>query len=303
MIPSWAINTAFVLGFLCGVAVLGFTLIRPPRNDFGAGAIKVGKWEFKFNGRSIFQLFIGCLLIVFPVILASTTKAHASIVPAPQQYEQVDSIPDPTYTAFTFIRDNSILDLRGLAKSSLLARMPLLSKKSNPVNLLNAMLIRKTAPATHISFTYATSGKLDVRCLTEVCTLRRAIQDDEHQSGTLKETWEVTADVSKVPVGTEFELIVEATYWNAFDTPEKQWYATYPNRQPDPETVSTLVIFPENKPFSKYSMLAYPHGSTTGQLFSGDSRIIPAKDHLSLYWEIPNAQGNDTYELHWEFGS
>lgn len=300
MVPTWAVNMGFILGFVAGLAVLGFTLGKPPINDSGSGKFKLGKWEFQFNGRSIFQLFVGSLLITFPVLLSTTAKARTT-VPAPHQYQQVDSIPEPTYSAFTFIRDTSILDLRGLAKSTLLARMPWMSNKTNPVNLTNAMTIRKTANADFISFTYATSGKLDVRCLTHVCTLRRALQTDEHESGTLKETWEVTANVSRVPIGGEFELIVEATYWNAFDSPEKQWYATYPNKQQDPETVSTLVLFPENKPFTEYTLLAYPHGSTTGQLFSGDSRIVPAPDKLGLYWEIPNAQGNDTYELHWKF--
>lgn len=300
MVPIWAVNTGFFLGFVAGIIVLVFTMGKPPINDSGSGKLKLGKWEFQFNGRSIFQLFISALLITLPVLLTLTTKAHAT-VPAPHQYQQVDSIPEPTYTAFTFLRDTSTLDLRGLEKSSLLTRMPWMSNKTNPVNLINSMIIKKTSSADFISFTYATSGKLDVRCLTHQCTLRRAIETDEHQTGVLKETWEVTANVSHVPIGSEFELIVEATYWNAFDTPEKQWYATYPNRQFEAETVSTLILFPEHKPFAGYTTLAYPHGSSMGQLFSGGSRIVPAPDKLSLYWEIPDAQGNDTYELHWQF--
>jgi hypothetical protein len=300
MVPSWAVNTGFVLGFVAGFFVLGFTLGKPPINDSGSGKLKIAKWEFQFNGRSIFQLFIGTLLIVLPVLLTLTARAHAT-VPATSQYKQVDSIPDPSYTAFTFLRDTSILDLRGLSAPSLLAKIPLPGKKSNPVNLINSMIIKKTGAAGSISFTFATSGQLDVRCLTHLCTLRRAVQSDVHDAGVLKETWEVTTDVSRIPIGGVFELMVEATYWNAFDTPEKQWFATYPNRQREGETVSTLVIFPEGKPFAQYSTLAYPHGSSTGQLFSGASRIVPAPDKLSLYWEIPDAQGNDTYELHWQF--
>lgn len=300
MVPNWALNTAFFLGFGAGLGVLASTLLRPPVNDSDSGKLKFGKWEFQFNGRAIFQLLVGCILIMFPVLLSATVKSHVT-VPEPQHVETVDRIPDPNYSAFIFLRDESILDLRGLAKSSLLARMPWLSQKSNPVNLLNAMRIRKTAQEDLISFTYATSGKLDIRCLTHRCTLRRAIEADQHGTGELKETWEVTANVANVPVGDEFELIVEATYWNAFDTPEKQWYATYPNRQSQPETVSTLVLFPERKPFAEYETLAYPHGSNSSQLFIGASRIVPAPDKLSLYWEIPNAEGNDTYELHWKF--
>jgi hypothetical protein len=300
MVPAWAVNAGFLLGFIAGIVVLGVTLFKPPVNDSGTGTIKVGKWEFQFSGRAVFQLFIGLLLITLPILLSATAKAHPA-VPTTRQYQQVDSIPEPSYSAFIFLRDTSILDLRGLAKSSLIVRMPWLSQKSNPVNLINTMTIRKTAKADFISFTYGTSGKLDVRCLTHKCTFRRAIQADKHDAGVLNETWEVTADVSKIPIGNEFELVVEATYWNAFDAPEKQWYATYPNSQHEAETVATLVLFPENKPYASYSTLAYPHGSTSGQPFIGNSRIAAAPDRLSLYWEIPESQGNDTYELHWQF--
>jgi hypothetical protein len=300
MVPTWAVNTGFLLGFIAGIVVLCITLFKPPINDSGSGTIKFGKWEFQFSGRAIFQLFVGVLLLTLPVLLSATAKAHPT-VPATRQYQQVDSIPDPVHTGFVFLRDTSILDLRGLAKSSLLVRMPWLSQKSNPVNLLNTMTIRKTQDTNFISFTYGTSGKLDVRCLTHKCTFRRAIQADQHENGVLNETWELTADVSRVPKGSEFELIVEATYWNAFDTPEKQWYATYPNSQHEPETVATLVLFPENKPFASYDTLAYPHGSTAGTPFVGDSHLAASPDRLSLYWEIPDSQGNDTYELHWKF--
>lgn len=300
MVPVWAVNTGFLLGFFVGIVVLGVTLFKPPVNDSGSGKIKIGKWEFQFTGRAIFQLLVGFTLIMLPVLLSATAKAHP-VVPATTPYQQVDSIPDPSHTGFVFIRDTSILDLRGLAKSSILVRMPWLSQKSNPVNLLNTMTIKKTADTNFISFTYGTSGKLDLRCLTYKCTFRRAIQPDQHQQGVLNETWEITADVSKVPKGSEFQLIVEATYWNAFDAPEKQWYATYPNAQSESETLATLVLFPENKPFSAYDTLAYHHGSTTGEPFVGDSHIAAAPDRLSLYWEIPNSQGNETYELHWKF--
>jgi len=300
MVPGWAINTGFVLGFLAGLSVLLWTLLWPPVNDSGSGKIKIGKWEFQFTGRAIFQLFLAALLITFPVLL-SAASSPASTAPAPRSYEKVDRIPDPSYAAFRFLRDTSILDLRGAGRSSLISRIPIVNEKSNPANLTNTMRIKKIAQADVISFTYATSGTLDVRCLTRKYTLKVATEKDKHEKGELSQTWEVTVDVSDVAVGEEFEIIVEVTYWNAFDTPGKQWYATYANQQTEPETLATLLLFPSNKPFDAYSLLAYPHGSTQGQPFSGVSKIVAGMDRLNLYWEIPNAQGNDTYEIHWKF--
>ena len=109
MVPIWAINTGFVLGFLTGLSVLLWTLVKPPLNDSGSGKIKFGKWEFQFNGRSIFQLFIGALLVTFPVLLSATARS-SSTAPTSRIYQQVDTIPDPSYTAFRFVRDTSVLD-------------------------------------------------------------------------------------------------------------------------------------------------------------------------------------------------
>src|SRR5260370_2616142 len=300
MVHTWAIDTGFILGFLAGLIVLVWTLAWPPVDSSGSGKIKLGNWEFQFTGRAIFQLFIAVLLIAFPVLLSAAART-SSTAPTPLSYEKVSKIPEPSYAAFRFLRDTSILDLRGASRGALLSHLPLIGKKSNPVNLTDTMAIRKVNATDVISFTYGTSGTLDIRCLNRNCKLRTATEKDEHSSGELKQTWDATSDVSDVPVGDEFEIIVEATYWNAFDTPQKQWYATYANEQTEPETVATLLLFPTDKPFGEYSLLAYPHGSTQGKLLSATSKIVSASDKLSLYWEIPNAQGIQTYEIHWKY--
>jgi hypothetical protein len=299
MVPAWAVDTGFFLGFVVGLGVVVWTLLRPPINDSGSGKLKISGWEFQFNGRSIFQLSVGILLIAFPVLLSAASRP-SSTTPVARSFQQVDTIPDPSYTAFRFVRDTTMLDLHNTAKDSVMSRLPIVGEKSNPVNLTNTMRVRKVSASSVISFTYATSGMLDIRCLTQQCKLKRASQKDVHSGGELKETWEVTADVSDIPVGEEFEVVIEATYWNAFDAPQKQWYASYANDQTEPETLATLVLFPTSKPFSEYSTLAYPHGSTQAQLFGGVSKIVPSSDKLSIYWEIPNAQGDKTYEIHWK---
>lgn len=300
MAPAWAINTAFVLGFLLGITTLLWTLILPPTNDSGSGRISLGKWEFQFNGRAVFQLGIGVLLILFPVLLSAAVRP-SSTAPPPRSFQQVDTIPEPSYTAFTFLRDTSVLDLREHNKGSLWRLFPFVKRKSHPANLTNAMLIRKSGNADVISFTYGTSGTIDIRCLTHSCTLKRAIQPDKHAAGILDETWEVTADVKDIPVGAEFQIITEVTYWNAFDAPDKQWFATYPNAQVDAETAAVLIQFPEDRPFREYSLWGYTHRSDQAQRFAGKSAIVPGRDDLSLYWEVPNAQGTKTLEVRWTF--
>jgi hypothetical protein len=300
MAPSWVISIGFVLGFVLGAVILLWTLFRPPSDDSGSGKISIGKWQFQFTGRAVFQLAVGTMFVLFPALLATAAKP-TSIVPAARNVQEVDKIPDPSYAAFAFARDLSVLDLREGQKESPWALLPFLKRKSHPVTLTNVMLIQKVSASDVIAFKYATSGRLDIRCLTHECTLKRAFEPDEHAAGKLNETWEVVADVRRVREGSEFEIVVQATYWNAFDTPETQWYATYPNNQAAPQTASILIMFPDGKPFKEYSLWSYPHGSSEGQRFKGTSTEIPGPGDLSLYWEVSNAQGNKTLEVRWTF--
>lgn len=196
----------------------------------------------------------------------------------------------------------SVLDLRGSLSQRLLKWIPFLADgKTDPAILMNLKLVQKVNPADSISFTYATSGKIAARCLTQRCTFKRAESVDQHEAGKLKQTWELTANVQDVPVGEEFAVAVEVTYWNAFDTPEKQWYATYANGQAQPEDVSVLLLLPQNRPFSSYKLLAYPHGSDKGAPFQGNARIVPGDGNLSFYWEVFSARPNEAYEIHWTY--
>jgi hypothetical protein len=263
--------------------------------------VTFGKWEFQFNGRAIFQLAMGAAFIFFPALLASAASQPTAITPSPRDYQTVDTIPEPSYTAFTFIRDTSILDLREEEKAAFWRFLPFVTSKSHPATLTNIMTIRKTAAADTISFTYGTSGTLDVRCLTHRCRLRRAVTADEHPSATLTDTWELTANVAGIPVGGVFEMVVEATYWQAFNGSDKQWFATYPNTQKEDESVAVLLLFPHGKPFTSYSIWSHPHGSKDRQRFAGTSTVVPGPDDLSLYWDVPAAQGTDTLEIHWEY--
>src|SRR5262249_55498572 len=133
------------------------------------------------------------------------------------------------------------------------------------------------------------------------CELRRAVQPDRHTSGVLTETWELTARITDVQVGQDFTLITEVTYWDAFDGSAKQWYATYANAQTENENLAIVLLLPENKGFSRYDKYQYPHGSQQPQPAQGNMREIQGEGNHTLYWEIFQAQSNDTYEIHWEY--
>ena len=296
--PPLVTNIAFILATLIGLIIIVMTLIRPPKPDDSTANVGWGKrLSISLKGRGVIQLLVGAVLLVFPALVSSTMKPAV----APEtKAKTVPHISDPRYDSFVFIRDFSILDLRNAQSQPLLSDLPLIGKKSNPVTLLNEMSIRKIAPSDVIAFTYSTTGTLDVRCLTQTCTVERADEPDQHGMGVMNETYELDADVRNISVGQEFTMLVEVTYWNAFNTPEKQWYATYGNAQSEPETAAMVLLFPDQRPFSEYQLLSYAHGGTA-EPFNGTSTIIPGSGNRSLFWSIADAQGDRTFEVHWKW--
>lgn len=298
---AWLTNGAFLLAWAAGIFIIFWTLVKDIPNETGTSAdINILGTKISIKGRTAFQIFLGASLLILPVFVANVV--HAQVTPEPTSVQTVDRIADPDHQAFIFLRDLSILDLRGSLAQKYLTWIPFWKKgKTDPAILMNSMLIKKISSADTIAFTYATSGKLAARCLTQKCTIRRATMADQHAAGKLTETWELTADVRDFSVGQEFSMLVEVTYWDAFDTAAKQWYSTYSNSQDEPENISVLLLFPENKPFRDTTRLAYPHGSNTGAAFQGNERVIPGDGNRSLYWEVFSAQQNEAYEVRWSF--
>jgi hypothetical protein len=298
-VPPIITNLALFCACVLGIATILFTLTKPPGASEEGANLKFKGINLGLTGRAVFQLFLGAVLLVSPILTSSLVRA--SVVPQGLPYQKVDKLDDPEYVAFKFIRDVSIVDLRSSKSEPLLSWIPTFGRQTNPATLLNTMIIKKVAGADVISFKYSTSGTANVRCLNNACSIKRADESAEFPGQGMKQAWELTASVKDVPVGSDFEMIVEVTFWNAFDTPEKQWYATYSNNQRDPETLGVLLIFPDKSPFTKYETLIYHEDSKVFEPFTGSEKIVPGLGNQSVYWEIPNAEASRTYRINWTY--
>lgn len=296
-VPPVLTNLALICACAIGLTTVIWTLVKPPEANQEGADITRGKTSLRLRGRAVFQMFLGAALVLSPILASNTVRAAIASTPS---FIDVDTIPDPKYESFVFVRDTSILDLRGSRAQPLLAWIPVLGRKTNPANLINTMLIRKISAADTISFKYATSGSLDIRCLTQNCTIRRAVTHPQTPASEVSEAWELTANVKSVPLGTEFEMVVEVTYWKAFDTPAKQWYETYSNNQTEPEVLATLLIFPDGTPFKSFDLM---QSDTNGALrpYAGQSTVMPGADNQTLYWEIPSAGPNEVVRVNWSY--
>jgi hypothetical protein len=162
--------------------------------------------------------------------------------------------------------------------------------------LKNYMVVKKVSPANDIHLTYGTSGRLDVRCLTHAAQFRRAVRTIDDMT---TETWEVIADVSQVPVGQEFEIAVEATYWNGFRGALGDDYTTYAQKQSEPEQLSVVLLFPEDKPFKSTSVIEYAPGSQNGSPFQGQAANWPGPNNQTYYWTTVSQRPEFYYKISW----
>ena len=110
---------------------------------------------------------------------------------------------------------------------------------------------------------------------------------------------QVTADVSSVPLGSEFTLIVQATYWNAFSGVDGDDFSTYTHDQTDqPEAISMVVIFPSGKPFRSMTTLEQSPGQS--DLHAFQSQGLSGPGNLSYYWSTTNKNpGRWFYKFQW----
>jgi hypothetical protein len=136
-----------------------------------------------------------------------------------------------------------------------------------------------------------------VRCLTHPARY-------EHASSSSQDAWDVIADISSVPTGTEFEIAVEATMWNGFSGIDGDDFATSANDQTTgAEEVSTVLVFPEDHPFKEMRVdecvpAKKPSDDDECKLYEGKPRQTIGAGNSTFYWNItapPAASGHGSY--------
>ena len=241
-VPDILVLACFIILMILGGFVLVYSLIRLTKKN-APSELSLPGVKIELKGPAwLVSAAVGAVMLASPV-LAAAIQEPENVTTPPPSVQHVRTIPEPSYEAFRFVRDISILDLRSSFEAPwythLSGWLPIGEKpRVRPALLKNYMVVRKMSPANEIHLTYGTSGRLDVRCLTHQAELRRA---EKTVNDRTTETWEVIADVSSVPVGQDFEIAVEATYWNAFRGESGDDYTTYAHEQTERGTLKKCV--------------------------------------------------------------
>lgn len=217
------------------------------------------------------------------------------VVPPPVTTKTVEAFGEMSDAAFQLLRDNSIFDLRSW-------RQVPESEKDNrysPANYINYLHVKKVKPVKNYYARYSTPGHhiIDLRCITHHAQILRREQPKEHPG---ENEYAIEVDVSEMPVNQEFLIVIEATYWNIFQNQKEEMAATYTDEDITAlGELGLIVLFPENKPFTGYSLWSHPNTNERDEQYILPSILYPDKGGKFIYWSITTRKTNSTYTLKW----
>lgn len=312
-VASGLIVACLMLLMLLGIFIVAFAVLKLANDKKAASQSNFslpwfGNQKLELKGPAwLLLVAIGVIMIASPVIAAFAQKSPDETVPpiTVQRVQENENLPEENTDAFRFISDLSILDLRQSQTVPWYTAFKRIfgvgsSQKVRPTVLRNVMVVRRTTNAKNLVLSYSTSGSLSIRCLTQDATYS---EKRVTQSGNTTDTWAVTVDVSAMPMNTDFEVIVEATYFDAFSRADTSYYSTYGNKQNDQENLSVLLIFPDDKPMKRLlSVTEYPPNGGPGEGFMGVQHCFPpSQSGPSYYWTTTNTRPGYYYRLAWDW--
>ena len=223
-------------------------------------------------------------------------QINLNTVPPATNVKQVQDLPeDPDDTDFETLRDVSVFDLRGWKQLAPNEQNP----RSSPANYINYLHVKKIRPAKLYKAHYHTSGSgIDLRCMTHSFEILEKQKAEQHSKEGGHE-YEMDVNVEDMPVGKEFLVVIEATYWNSFQGLAGDDASTYTDTDiHQMQELSLFVLFPDTKPFKEVDRLAGPTGKDK-QGFRDEEKFYQDKDHRFFYWDIIKRQPNYHYQAKW----
>lgn len=227
------------------------------------------------------------------------TEQPKVVVPA-QTPISVDKLPsDNNNDDYQLIKDISIFDLRNWKFTP----DSLNDRRNSPVNYINYLHVKKLKAVNYITAHYSTTGYcIDMRCITHPAPVfvKKEKPDKFHERPTDQE-YAIQIDVSKVEVGKEFLVVVEATYWNSFNDTILGDASTYTDKEVNGmEELGLIVFFPNKKPFSELSYFNTPE-SGVETFYLSNSTTFPDVNKKFIYWSIKERQPNNHYTVKWKW--
>ena len=195
---------------------------------------------------------------------------------------------------FDLIKDISVFDLRSWKPTPPNEQQ----SRYSPVNYINYLHVRKKKQALKFVAHYATGGyAIDLRCITQESSIFQKASI-AHEDG---KAYSVEVDVEREPVGSEFLVVIEGTYWNGFSNPHEETASTYTDRDISKlGELALVVLFPDDKPFTFFELLT-KRGSDHDRRDHDNSRQYADREKRFIYWSIRGREPETHYKIKWNW--
>jgi len=263
------------------------------------GRMKLGDGssaDQKYYVRRLFGALILQVAVVSVAAFSDTISGGRPGLPAvvpPREPVTVDSLPAPSTSEFELLRDMSLWDLRGWRE----VPPNKTADRVSPAHYLNYLHVKKRMPVNTYTAHYSTGGAaIDLRSITHASEVFK--EGSQQHPGELN--YAVKVDVSGVPVGQEFLIVIEATYWNGFQR-QLESAATYTDNDiGDLGELGMIVLFPDGKPFQDVRRVEVSEERTERDYRQPDT-FYADRDGRFIYWDVRTRQPNKHYKLTWKW--
>ena len=270
-----------------------------------ASCAAFGTWwyreKFDNKGRRVDPTVVNTWEKADLMKLQKEIDAMKARAPAPTSTRQtntqsVPSLGTPDYSSFDILSDERFWDLRGWKDLSL----PENKGEKSFVIMIRSSRIQKATAAQEIRFEGRTDG--DELFLTSLSPRDKWHEILQQQSGfvgaramKVRQLVLDVSDAAEFPVGNEFLIRTQATYWNSLQNSADRWIGAI--GYPRSDRIRFVVLLPDKYPLKSFRLQTSPSTREKSEDYKGPLRLIESKDKLSLMWEIPNPQVGYVYTI------
>jgi hypothetical protein len=209
-------------------------------------------------------------------------------------YKEVESFEPIDYSPYQILSDDRVVDLRQWKE------VPLdkLHEPYGSITNIRRIRIKKIKVASEIAFEGRTSGlEMYWQCFSKlpyhVIGLKAAVFVGQERMKARR----IVIDISSMAVGEEFELRIGATFWNSMQTELEQWFGLIGYE--GAFKASQLLLFPNEKPFTKFSMMSARTDRDQSVPYDGPKILLSGELRDWVYWEVPSPEAGRVYKIHW----
>lgn len=214
--------------------------------------------------------------------------------------ELVTSLPQPDVTGFTILRKDLVWD----ARQWKIVTDDKIGSNGSALTLRAKLVVRKDTDSDVYVRAPKTSGsELFCRNLSMYPWKVYAIAEPRIVGDIRMFEHQLHYDISSVPVGSEFTLLDDGTFWNSMQVKSDHWVGLVGDE--GMRSASNLLILPEDRPWKRYwATTAVNQSEVRIEPKNYDDEnyffVADEENHRWIYWEILNPKPGYVYQLRWE---